>query len=221
MATRMLTSSSKLRDFARFCLRSISCPQVRVRAALPPSERIRTCPDPHQKLAERSASELTPKLVEAVETLAPKVVEAVGALEEKAGRRAAQFFRGGSWRNSAVLPGCRSLSPRGRGQTGVLSGPRGGGAAPARPGEHRRPDPGPPVLLIISATAADYSSVWLRFEARSVLAAVAWGEKVPAEQQVTQEHAARSEGGAVRCRDAGGGHLRQPPAIGAHASGRS
>src|SRR3954471_8557491 len=44
-----------------------------------------------QKLAERSAGELTPKLVEAVEALAPKVVKAVEALEEKAGQRAAQF----------------------------------------------------------------------------------------------------------------------------------
>src|SRR4051812_3452480 len=69
-----------------------------------------------QKLAERSAGELTPKLVEAVEALeeksgqraasfsqefaeksaselAPKVVQAVEALEEKASQRAAQFFQ--------------------------------------------------------------------------------------------------------------------------------
>jgi len=43
--------------------------------------------------------------------------------------------------------------------------------------------PGPPVLMI-SATAADYSSVWLRFEPDSALGTVAWGEKMPAEQQV-------------------------------------
>ncbi len=105
--------------------------------------------------------------------LAPKLVE---ALEQKAGQRAPAKKRIGRavWTRIAIAG------------SGALVGCLAVLVAPLLPIRANAAQPGPPVL-IISATAADYSSVWLRFEPESVLAGVAWGEKVPAEQQVPRQ----------------------------------
>jgi hypothetical protein len=55
--------------------------------------------------------------------------------------------------------------------------------APFLPGRANATQPGP-LVVIVPAIAMDYSHVWLRFAPESALAAVAWGEKVPAEQYV-------------------------------------
>jgi len=156
-----------------------------------------------QKLAERSASELTPKLVEAVEALeekasqratsfsqefaeksaselTPKLVEAVEALEETASRRATQFFQTlaerlgrTSWKQIAISAGSGALV----GCLAVLVAPLllGSTAAAAQPG---------PLVVIIPATAADYSPMSLWFEPGGLLAVGDPGLKRPAEQQV-------------------------------------
>jgi hypothetical protein len=128
-----------------------------------------------QKLAERSASELTPKLVEVVEELTPKVVEAVEALEEKAGWRATQFFQtlaeklGRASRKqiaisagSGALVGCLAL---------LL-------LAPLMPG---RADAAGKTVVVVFGPAADDSPV--RFEPGSLLA-IGDPLRGPAEQQV-------------------------------------
>jgi len=135
-----------------------------------------------QKLAERSASELTPKLVEVVEGLTPKVVEAVEALEEKASQRAARFFQPlaeklswASWKQIAISAGSGALAAC----FALLLAPflPGRADAAAEPG---------PLVVIVPAIAADYSSVSLWFEPGGLLAIGDPGGRPqrPAEQQV-------------------------------------
>ncbi|HYV48300.1 MAG TPA: hypothetical protein VFA20_25745, partial [Myxococcaceae bacterium] len=118
-----------------------------------------------QKLAERSANELTPKLV-----------EAAVALEEKAGQRAARFFQ--------------QLAERfGRASGKQIAISAGSGAlvalllVPLLSAAHAFPAPAArPLVVIIPPGGLDISVV--RFEPGSLLAMSEWGEKVPAEQQV-------------------------------------
>ncbi|HEY8209225.1 MAG TPA: hypothetical protein VIG99_17165 [Myxococcaceae bacterium] len=108
------------------------------------------------------ASELSLKLVE--------------ALEEKASARATRglFRRLGrlSWKQIAISAG-----------SGAFVGCFALLLAPFLPIRANAAQPGP-LVVIVPATGADQSSVWLRFEPEIALAAVAWGEKVPAEQYV-------------------------------------
>jgi hypothetical protein len=132
-----------------------------------------------QKVAERSASELTPKLVEAIEALAPKVVEAVEALEEKASQRAVTFsqalaekFGRASWKQiiitagSGALVGCLAL---------IL-------LAPLLPGRARAAAQPGPLVIIMPDAGPEASPV--RFEPGILLAMSEWGEKVPADQPI-------------------------------------
>jgi hypothetical protein len=130
-----------------------------------------------QEIAERSASELTPRLVATVEALTPRVVEAVEALEEKSGQRADSFFQKlaerlgrTSGKQIAISAGLGGLV----GCLALLVAPLLAGAT--QPG---------PLVVIIPDGALDGSP--LRFEPESLLAAVAWGEKMPAEQQVPKK----------------------------------
>jgi len=133
-----------------------------------------------QKLAERSASELTPKLVQAVGEVAPKLVEAVEALEEKASQRATRFFQQlaerlsrASWKHAAISAGSGALVCC----LALLLAPLLLGSAVAAP------QPGPLVVVIPHPRLAD-SSLW--FEPGSPLAPISdpGGPKRPAEQQV-------------------------------------
>jgi len=135
-----------------------------------------------QKLAERSANELTPKLAEVVEGLTPKVVEAVEALEEKASQRAARFFQPlaeklgrVSWKQIAISAG-----------SGALVGCFALLLAPFLPGRaDAAAEPGP-FVVIIPRPAADHSPAQVWFEPGALLAIgdPGGGPKRPAEQQV-------------------------------------
>src|SRR3954462_8853280 len=107
-----------------------------------------------QKLAERSASELTPKLVEAVEALAPKVVEAVEALEEKAGQRAASFSQEFAEKLGRVSRKQIAISAGSGALVALLLVPL---MAAAHVFSTGRP------VVIVSGPGEDYSQVWLRF----------------------------------------------------------
>jgi len=152
-----------------------------------------------QKLAERSASELTPKLVEVVEALGekasqratsisqefaeksasevvPKVVEAVEALEEKASQRATQFFQTlaekfgrASGKQVAIIAGSGALVSC----LVLVVAPLLAAAA----------QPGPRVVIV--PAIVDHSPVSLWFEPGSLLAiGDPGGLKRPAEQKV-------------------------------------
>ncbi|HYV48914.1 MAG TPA: hypothetical protein VFA20_28840 [Myxococcaceae bacterium] len=109
------------------------------------------------------ASELMPKFVQALEGKAS--ARATRGLFERLGRV--------SWKQIAISAG-----------SGALVGCFALLMAPLLPGRaNAAAQPGPP-MVIVSGPGADYSTVWLRFEPESVLAAVAWGEKMPPEQQV-------------------------------------
>ncbi|HYV48717.1 MAG TPA: hypothetical protein VFA20_27855 [Myxococcaceae bacterium] len=130
-----------------------------------------------QKLAERSASELTPKLVEAVGALAPKVVEAVEALEERASQRAARFFQQfaerfsrASWKQIAISAG-----------SGALVGCLALAVAPLLPGRANAAPPGPLMVMVFGPGADDAP---VRFDPGSLFPTPArWGEK-PLDQAV-------------------------------------
>jgi len=128
--------------------------------------------DPPIVDVDRLATELREHLPASEFTL--KLVQ---ALEEKASARATRglFGRLGrlSWKQIAISAG-----------SGAFVGCLALAVAPLLPGRaHAAAQPGP-LVVILPATAADYSSVWLRFEPGGPLAAVAWGEKAPAEQYV-------------------------------------
>jgi len=124
-----------------------------------------------QEFAEKSASEL-----------APKVVEAVEALEEKANQRATQFFQTLAEKLSRVSGRQIAISAGSGALVGCFALLL---TAPLLPGRAKAAaQPGPLAVMVPAMAAPDHSPVWLRFEPESVLAAVAWGEKVPAEQQV-------------------------------------
>ena len=156
-----------------------------------------------QKLAERSASELTPKLVEAVEALeekasqratsfsqefaeksaselTPKLVEAVEALEETASRRATQFFQTlaerlgrTSWKQIAISAG-----------SGALVGCLALAVAPLLPVRASAAQAGSLAVMVPAMAAPDQSPVWLRFDPGSLFPTPArWGEK-PLDQAV-------------------------------------
>jgi len=149
-----------------------------------------------QKLAERSASELTPKLAEAVEVLGekagqraaersaseltPKLVEAVEALEEKANQRATQFFQAlaeklgrVSWKQIAISAG-----------SGALVGCLALAVAPLLPVRASAAQAGSLAVMVPAMAAPDQSPVWLRFDPGSLFPTPArWGEK-PLDQAV-------------------------------------
>jgi hypothetical protein len=119
-----------------------------------------------QKLAEKSASELTPKVVEAVE-----------ALEEKAGQRAAGFFQQLAERLGRVSGKQMAISAGSGAVVGCLILLL---AAPLLPG---RADAAGKAVVMVPAIAENYSPVWLRFESGSLLA-VGDPLRGPAEQHV-------------------------------------
>jgi len=138
-----------------------------------------------QKLAERSASELTPKVVEAVEALEEKASqratrfsqEFAEALEGKAGQWAARFFQQLAEKLGRVTGKQIAISAGSGALVAcfvLVVAPLL--AASAQPG---------PLVVIVPATAADYSSVSLWFEPGGLLAiGDPGGLKRPAEQQV-------------------------------------
>jgi len=129
-----------------------------------------------QKLAERSASELTPKLMEAVEALTPTVVEAVEALEEKSGQRAASFSQELAEKLGRVSRKQIAISAGSGALVALL-------LVPLLAAAHAFPAAGRPVV-IVSGPGEDYSQVWLRFDPGSLFPTPArWGEK-PLDQAV-------------------------------------
>jgi hypothetical protein len=146
-----------------------------------------------QEIAERAASELTPKLVEAVGEVAPKLVEAVGevapklveaveALEEKTSQRADSFFQKLAERFGRTSGKQIAISAGSGALVGCCLALAVAPLLPVRADAATQPGP---LVVIIPDGALDGSP--LRFEPESLLAAVAWGEKMPAEQQVPKK----------------------------------
>jgi hypothetical protein len=163
-----------------------------------------------QKLAERSASELAPKLVEAAGAIAPKVVEAVEALEEKSGQRAASFSHEFAEKSASelapkVVQAVEALEEKAsqraaqffqalaeklrRASLVQIAISAGSGAlvaclalavAPLLPGRANAAQAGP-LLVIVADAGPDGSPV--RFDPESLFAAPAWGEK-PLDQPI-------------------------------------
>jgi hypothetical protein len=186
-----------------------------------------------QKLAERSAGELTPKLVEAVGALAPKVVEAVEALEEKSGQRAVSFSQEFAEKSASelapkVVQAVEALEEKASQRAaqffqalaeklGRVSGKQiaisaGSGAlvalllVPLLSAAHAFPAPAAPSLAVMvpAMAAPDHSPVWLRFDPGSLNPRPArWGEK-PLDQAVPMS---TLPGQAVAPCDAGVGEV--------------
>ena len=114
-------------------------------------------------------------------------------------RRASKVRRGACRALASIRPGSAGRPTDTGAGSGALVGCLVLLLAPLTGRASAAAQPRPPEL-IISATAADYSSVWLRFEPGSPLAVVAWGEKMPAEQYVPRSTLPGAEGGAMRCR---------------------
>src|SRR4051812_10644416 len=100
----------------------------------------------------------------------------VETLEEKAGARAASFFQALAERLGRVSGKQIAISAGSGALVALL-------LVPLLAAAHVFPT-GPRAVLVPAMAAPDHSPVWLRFEPGSPLAAVAWGEKVPAEQYV-------------------------------------